>query len=137
MFGIIIKISFIAGSTFEGNQVVKLLNSVAYLRSLLNENTYESGNLDLNSYYMGLEFCEAFEQLNLIRKKCFGYDLDPTYETNIDAFILSIKNLSDEDDADKLNFTWKFHDIFLHLRQFCNKYQTGLGLYSEVNIWPK
>jgi len=101
------------GGTFAGNNARALLKKVDLLASFC--------SLDI------LPNVEAFRTLNHVVHSCFGNDLNPNYKLCIKKFFDSCLSLD-------INITPKLHSIFHHVPEFCDKFDKGLGLFSEQSF---
>ena len=102
------------GGQFIGNHCSKLLDEVDILEQLL----IESGA------YIGIPYVEAFRKFKIVKDMCFGYHLYEGYDTAVKNFKTAYLNLD-------IPVSLKVHIVFDHIVQFCEKYSTGLGLFSE------
>ena len=67
----------------------------------------------------------AFRTFNAVRQACFGKDLDrENYMIYIENFRKAYMNLG-------IAITPKAHIIFDHIGEFCERYDVGLGSWSE------
>ena len=98
------------GGKFEGNDCRKLLNNVHKLRELCPPNFSQ--------------FVETFDKLNDVVHSCFGNNLLPDYDLNINDFKNSFMRLN-------INVTPKVHTVFFHIEEFCSLTKMGLGPWSE------
>ncbi len=102
--------------SFNGNSCRKLLKSTNFLRSYVD---------DINNSYL-----LTLESLNNIVATCFGchYDKEDSavavrdFRTNFQTLCEFDKNL---------HVTPKVHVILHHVKEFCDKNNCGLGLFSE------
>lgn len=97
-------------SAFKGNACKQLLDKIHILRG------YK--NLAI------LKYVQVFDDFRKVVSGCFGNKLEPNYKTNIQIF----KN---NFDALGIKITPKVHAVYFHVEQFCDKYETGLGYFSE------
>ena len=72
-------------------------------------------------------FVHAFRSFRKVAKGCFGYDLSPSFESDIDKFISDYGDL-------ELGMFPKLHVLKHHVPAFCRKERQGLGLFSEQAI---
>ena len=98
------------GGKFEGNECRKLLDNVHKLTELC--------PADFSPYV------DAFEKLNDVVHSCYGNDLLPDYDLNINDFKDAFLQL-------KISVTPKVHAIFFHIEDFCSLTKMGLGPWSE------
>ena len=110
------------GGQFNGNQSIKLLQSLHLLRKALKGHSRELSLVE--------PILEAMECLDSVRIACFGQDLDPDFK-------LKIKHLADLWLKLGISVTPKCHVLFVHVAQFldfqnngCTE-SRGLGYWSE------
>ena len=102
---------------FEGNQVNIMLN-----------NTEKMKDYVPNEY---MDFVEAFEALNEVKKNCFVYEAGKNWYSSIRNFelkwiVLKVKY--------NLSITNKVHIIFSHIQEVIYKTGKGLGEGSEQSL---
>ena len=98
------------GGQFEGNECRKLLDNVHKLRELCPPQLRQ--------------YVETFDKLNDVVHSCYGNDLLPDYDLNIDEFKNDFLQLN-------ISVTPKIHAIFFHIEEFCSLTKMGLGPWSE------
>ena len=98
------------GGSLNGNGCRKLLRNTDKLASLC--------GLDC------LPFVRAFKAFEKVVKSCFSLNLDIDYKTHIEHFREMYSDLG-------ISITPKVHTVFFHVHEFCDRHQTGLGIFSE------
>ena len=116
----------IHGGAFAGNACRKLLKNVDLLQEL--------APIELRDYV------RAFRALNDVVLSCFGKTLQNDYKEKIDVFNHCFQALG-------LQVTPKIHAILFHVIDFCDRKETGLGMWSEqafesvhadfTHVWQK
>ncbi|KAJ6646662.1 Helicase required for RNAi-mediated heterochromatin assembly 1, partial [Pseudolycoriella hygida] len=104
-----------AGTGFNGNARKKLLEKLDILRAICPVGC--------------LKFVKALEDFHSVVKSCFGQNLDPNFEKNLNDFKRSFLDLN-------VSVTPKIHAVFYHVGDFCRKHQKSLGFYSEQSMEP-
>lgn len=74
-----------------------------------------------------LKYVEAYTNFKNVVDSCFGLTLKENYEENIIKFKKSYVDL-------KIPITPKVHAVFFHVKDFCKKYNCGLGFYCEQAV---
>ena len=79
---------------------------------------------------------EALRAFGRVVHSCFGNTLEEGWETQIQGFQKAWEGLADYYDSffpedPKISYTEKVHVLIFHVPQFCKKYPTGLGVFSE------
>ena len=69
-------------------------------------------------------FGEALTLLNKVKKSCFGMDLLPSWEFDLERFIEKYESL-------ELGYTPKIHALKVHVKQFITLTGHSLGRYTE------
>ena len=69
-------------------------------------------------------YADTLKAFSKVKSDCFGQDLKPGYEQNIDAFSALFDEL-------KISETPKIHYIKRHVKEFCQMTRKALGQYSE------
>lgn len=81
---------------------------------------------------------DAVRALGKVVHTCFGMELIEGWEAYITAFAQSWEELKDfyrdvdiNEDESKIMYTEKVHVLIYHVPQFCKRYNSGLGVWSE------
>lgn len=98
------------GETFEGNECNRLLKNLDMLERML------PGHL--------MPFHACFVALRDAMDACFGYSLDPSYESKLTKFKETYQALD-------ISTTTKVHIMFCHVAEFIGKSQKPLGHFCE------
>ena len=99
------------GGQFIENHFAILLNEVDKLGKLLVD----------KEAYIGIPYVNTFRKLKLVKDKCFGFNLIEGYKDAINDFKVAYLSLG-------ISVTLKVHIVFEHVAQFCEKYNSRLGL---------
>ena len=105
------------GGQFIRNHCSKLLNELEKLEKLLMD----------SEAYIGIPYVETFRKFKLVKDMCFGFNLCEGYKVAIENFKIAYLNLG-------IPVSLKIHIVFEHVVQFCEKHNSGLGLYSEHSL---
>ena len=109
------------GGTFNGHQIIQVLNSTNRLRMLMN------GSNEL----IEIEgFLVAMDQLNAVREACFGQTLDPDYKDEI-------RLLADYWLECGLSVTPKAHVLFVHVAHFLDHHNEGSTNTKGLGYWSE
>lgn len=100
-------------AAFQGNQCKKLLDSIDYLRSIC----------DIGA----VKYVSALKSFNDVVLSCFGIELKPDFKDKINKFMLDFMDTG-------IRVTPKIHAVFYHVPDFCEKFQKGLGFFSEQAV---
>lgn len=114
------------GPSFNGNSCKKLLEDLDELFRICPR--------DCRKYW------KALKDFRDVVKPCFEKHLDPAFKIRIANFKLSYEDLN-------ISVTPKTYAVFHYVPRFCGKYQSGLGIYTELpmesvhfdfkSIWKK
>ena len=105
------------GGQFIGNHCSKLLESVGILEEMLL----------LNGAIVAIPYVETFRKFQKVKETCFGKDLHPDYKNAIKEFKSSYIGLG-------IPVSLKVHIVFDHIIPFCEKFDKGLGWFSEHGL---
>ena len=117
--------TFHGSTSYNGANSKKLLENVASLERDLKANLVEEdGRLAT-----AMKFCKAIGDFSDVVDACFGMELNPVYETFIQNFSCSYRDLG-------ISVPVKVHLIEKHLSQFLKMFgeEHGLGFYSEQSM---
>lgn len=106
------------GSSFEGNQCSEIMGMIDQLQSTIQRNLGAACALACAPVF------HTLRKLKLVIAAAFSKSLDPDYKNIISEFEKAYRELC-------IPVTPKVHIIFTHVVQWCERYQTGLGRYSE------
>lgn len=95
---------------FNGNNCKQLLKKLDVLSSICPEECQK--------------YVKVFTDFRIVVNACFSKTLNPEFANFIDNFKRSYLALG-------ISVTPKVHCIFIHVKEFCEKHQVGLGIFSE------
>ena len=105
------------GGTLEGNQCSNLIRNYGILENMARN------RIDV------MPFIAAFKALNSVKSACFGLQLDANFAAKIDEFQNALVVL---DEIHKCSITVKFHQICIHVKQYCQKTNCSLYLNEQA-----
>ena len=110
------------GGQFNGNQSIKLLQSLHLLRKALKGHSSELSLIE--------PILEAMECLDSVRVSCFGQSLDPDFK-------LKIRKLADLWLKLGISVTPKCHVLFVHVAQFLDFQNNGCTELRGLGYWSE
>lgn len=105
------QITYGGQGNFNGNDCKKLLDKLDDLRRICPIEC--------------LKYVQVLSDFRKVVDGCFGRTLNPEFAKYIDSFKKSYLGL------EEVPVTPKVHCVFVHVKEFCQKHNVGLGIFSE------